>query len=289
MIKKSNILNLLILNSLLLLAGCNSEEEDSLTPPASLRFVTDVRSGEENPLLKRVNALLRFLGPENEEAIATEILIDNNGQGNIEHLTEGRWHISYWDMPSGGQLYFDKSDKSIMVPQTDKYVREPPSFYAGVSVFNYIPNEPIRLNLKPQTGVLTIVLIFDEAANLPGSINGVLSGIVSKRVFGEVRMNISEQGIGYVPYIFTPSSYSPSTYVASRRLLGISNTQKCELVFSNDNISSSPIKIDLTTKLEAFNDLTSYNTLCTIHIDDRKIETTIEVIDWEERNYELDI
>ncbi|KAA6312008.1 hypothetical protein EZS27_036986, partial [termite gut metagenome] len=95
MIKKSNILNLFILNLLLLLVGCNSgsdEKEENRTSPISLLFSTDVRSGEENPLLGRVNARLHLFGKENGKVIEEEILIDNHGQGNIEHLTEGKWH-----------------------------------------------------------------------------------------------------------------------------------------------------------------------------------------------------
>jgi hypothetical protein len=100
-------------------------------------------------------------------------------------------------------------------------------------------------------------------------------------------MNISEQGIGYVPYLFTPSSYSLPTYVASHRLLGISNTQKCELVLSNDNIS--PVKIDLTTELQTFNNLATNHTLCRVFYNGKKMEATIEVIDWEERNYDYEL
>ncbi|KAA6347294.1 hypothetical protein EZS27_005211 [termite gut metagenome] len=288
MIKKNSISNLLILNLFLLLVSCNSdsEKENFLTASISFLFTTDVRSGEENPLLEKVNARLHLLGKEDKLVIEKKILINNDGEGNIEHLDEGKWHINYWNIPSEAELYFDKNDNSINVIRTGDYLHEPAPFYAGVSDFNYVLNKPVRLKLKPQTGVLTIVLILDDVANLSETINGVLSGIVSKRVFEAQEMNISEQGIGHVSYLFTPSSYSPSTYIASQRLLGISNTQKCELALSNDNIS--PVKIDLTTKLETFNNLTTNNILCVVHIN-KRIEVTIEVVDWEERNYELDI
>jgi hypothetical protein len=296
--KKSNIFNLLTLNLLLLLVGCNSDSDEmeaNISPPISLFFATDVRSedGEEDPLPEKVNARLHLFGKENEGVIEKEILIDNNGQGNIEHLTEGKWHISYWNIPPEG-LYLDKSDNSINVLRTGNYLHEPAPFYAGVSDFDYIPNKPVYLKLKPQTGVLTITLIWDDdVTNLPETISGVLSGIVSKRVFGAQEMDVSEQNIGYAPLLFTPISSSPITYTASRRLLGISNTKKCELVFPNDNIS--PIKIDLTSKLDKFNNLAANNMLCVIHIYNGMkneipiIGVTIEVIDWEERNYESDI
>ncbi|KAA6330582.1 hypothetical protein EZS27_020729, partial [termite gut metagenome] len=215
------------------------------------------------------------------------ILIDNHGQGNIEHLTEGKWHISYWNIPLQGQLYLDGNDNSINISRTGNYLNEPAPFYAGVSDFDYIPDKLVYLKLKPQTGVLTIALILDDTTDLPETISGVLSGIVSKRVFEAQGMNVSEQGIGSVPYSFTPSS--SSIYVASHRLLGISNTRKCELVFSNDNFSQ--IKIDLTAKLEAFNNLTTNNMLCMVHIYGKEMGVTIEVevIDWEERNFEIDI
>jgi hypothetical protein len=128
--------------------------------------------------------------------------------------------------------------------------------------------------------------MFDNTTHLPETISGVLSGIVSKRIFGAQGMNISEQKTGYASLVFTPDSYSPSTYLASQRILGISHTKKCELIFSNKTIS--PVKIDLTAKLAAFNDLTINNTLCMVHIDE-KMEVTIKVIDWEERNYEFNI
>ncbi|KAA6306504.1 hypothetical protein EZS27_041838, partial [termite gut metagenome] len=185
------------------------------------------------------------------------------------------------------QLYFDKSDNSINVLRSGNYLQEPAPFYAGVSNFNHIQDKPVYLNLKPQTGVLTILLILDGVTYLPETISGVLSGIVSKRVFGTQDMDISEQGTGDVPLLFTPSSYSPSIYIASHRLLGISNTQKCELVFSNDTISS--VKIDLTTELQTFNNLTTNHTLCRVFYNDKRMEATIEVIDWEERDYEFDM
>ncbi|KAA6336411.1 hypothetical protein EZS27_015423 [termite gut metagenome] len=292
MIRKNSILNLLILDLLLLLVGCNSdsEKEENLTPSISLRFTTDARNGEINPLPEKVNARLHFFGKENEGVIEKEIFIDNNGQGSIEYLTEGKWHISYWNIPSEGQLHFDKNDNSINVSQTGNYLHEATPFYAGVSDFNHVPNNPIYLRLKPQTGVLTILLILDDVTNSPETISGVLSGIVSKRVFEAQGMNISEQGVGYVPFLFTLNSYSPFTYVASYRILGISNTRKCELELVFPNSNSFPVKIDLTTKLETFNNLTTDNTLCIVHIyNDKSIEVTIKVIDWEERDYELDI
>ncbi|KAA6333178.1 hypothetical protein EZS27_018385 [termite gut metagenome] len=283
MIKKSAILNLFILNLLLLLAGCR---EENLTPSISLLFTTDVRNGEETPLTEKVDALLHPFEKEKEGVIEKEIPVDTNGRGNIEYLTGGKWHISYWNIPSGEQLYFDKSDNSINLSQTDNYLQEATPFYAGVSDFDYVPYKTVRLKLKPQTGVLTIVLILGDATNLPETISGVLSGIVSKRIFGAQGMTISEQGIGYVPLLFTSTSDSPATYMASYRLLGISNTQKCELVFPNDN---PPVKIDLTAKLENFNNLTTNNTLCRIVYNEKKMEVTIKVIDWEEKDYELDI
>ncbi|KAA6307424.1 hypothetical protein EZS27_040907, partial [termite gut metagenome] len=246
----------------------------------SLIFSADVIDGEENPLLEKVNARLQLLGKEDKLDIEKKILINNDGEGNIEHLNEGKWHINYWNIPSAAELYFDKNDNSINVIRTGDCLHEPAPFYAGVSDFDCIPNKLVRLTLKPQTGVLTIVLILDDATNLPETVSGVLSGIVSKRVFGVQEMNISEQGIGYVPCLFTPSSCSPPTYVASHRLLGISNTQKCELVFSNDTIS--PVKIDLTTELQTFNNLATNHTLCRVFYNGKKMEATIEVIDWEE-------
>jgi hypothetical protein len=292
MVKKSDILTLPILSLLLLVTGCDSWKDESLAPSVSLLFTTNVRSGETSPLLEKVNARLHLAGTPPEEIIEKEILIDNNGQGTIEYLTERKWHISYWNtLPDKGQLYFDKNDNSINVLQTDNYLHDPAPFHAGVSDFDYIPDKIVYLKLKPQTGVLTIVLIWDNATGLPKTISGVLSGVASKRVFGAQEMTVSEQGIGCVPYLFTLSSsgiYPSLTYVASHRLLGISSTQKCELVFSSDDIA--PVKIDLTAKLETFNNLAANNTLCTVHIYSGKaIGVTIEEIPWGEQNYESDI
>jgi hypothetical protein len=291
MIKKSDILTLPILSLLLLSAGCDNQKDENLTPPVSLLFTTDEKDGEKNQLPEKVIARLHLLGKENEGIIEKEILIDHKGEGHIEHLTQGQWHMSYWNVLPEGQLYFDKSDHSINVLRSGNYLQDPAPFYAGVSDFDYIPNTPVLLELKSQTGVLTIVLIWDDAVDLPETISGTLSGVASKRVFGAQGMNVSEQGIGYVPYLFTPGSgsYSPSTYIASHRLLGLSKSQKCELVFPNDN-NIYPVKIDLTAKLETFNNLAANNALCTIHIHNgKKMGVTIELIHWEERNYESDM
>ncbi|KAA6317860.1 hypothetical protein EZS27_032055, partial [termite gut metagenome] len=138
MIKKNNILTLFILNLLLLSAGCNSEKEEDLTSSVSLIFSAEVRNGEENLLLEKVNALLYLSGKEQEGVMEREILIDTHGQGYLGHLPQGKWHISYWNTLSERQLYFDKSDNSINVLRSGNYLQEPAPFYAGVSNFNHI-------------------------------------------------------------------------------------------------------------------------------------------------------
>ncbi|KAA6321633.1 hypothetical protein EZS27_028734, partial [termite gut metagenome] len=48
-------------------------------------------------------------------------------------------------------------------------------------------------------------------------------------------------------------------------------------------------KIDLTTELQTFNNLATNHTLCRVFYNGKKMEATIEVIDWEERNYDYEL
>lgn len=290
MINQKNISRLPILYLLLLLAGCNSdsENEEILASSTSFLFTANVRDGEEKPPLEGgVSAFLYLLGKE-EEGMEETIPIDYKGQGDIDLLAEGKWHINYWSTLTEGNLYFDRNDNSINVFRTDDYLLKPSSFYAGAFTFSQVPGKSVPLKLKPQTSVLTILLTLDNTTSLPETIEGVLSGIVSKRAFGSSEMSISEKGIGSIPLSFTRQSDSPPVYTASQRILGTSNTQKCELILYNDQ--TSPAKIDLTNTLKPFNDLTTDNMRCIIQVSsDRGVGITFEVIGWGEGDYKLDI
>jgi hypothetical protein len=287
MARKSHEINLLILNLLLLLTSCNGddEKEELSAPSLSFLFTTDVRvSGEVIPLPEMVNVLSYPVGRETDWMLQT-IPIDKNGLGGIKRLINDKWHIKYWSTFPENLLSFNRDDNSISVRRANGYLVEPVPFYAGVSEFDYVQGKIVPLNLKPQTSILTIALVKSDATNLPQTINGELSGIVSKRTFGMQDMRISEQGVGSIPLLFTLSSYSPPTYVASCRLLGISNTQKCELTLPDDG--AFPTKVNLTAKLVEFNSLAIDHTLCFVHIHkDMTVEAIIKVIDWKDREYE---
>jgi hypothetical protein len=278
MIKKNSSVIAIVLSFSLLLISCKENEE--LAPPSiSIIFNMENNSGKIS-LPDKVNLVANDV--QNNAVIEAEILVDQKGTGNIGGLATGNvWHVGFWAFDFDTNISFDRN-KGFRLKKQGIFLPESPIFFAGVADFSYQMGKSTYWILKPQTRCLTFRLVTnnpEDTKSLSQGVDGVFSGVVSGRVFGPKQIEVSEENLGYIPLKFTPSADTPYTFNTSYRLLGVSQEQKCEiqLDFFSDNFPN--LKIDLTDKLKNFNDFSSDEVICNIHITrpSPPIEIEIEI------------
>jgi hypothetical protein len=264
--------------------SCEDEnsDKDLASTSTSIIFNIEKNSGKIS-LLDKVNLVANDV--QNNDLVEMEIPIDQKGKGNIKGLTTSSgWHVKFWTGDFEKDLGFYKNKEFKLYPQ-GTFLPEAPVFFAGVGNFIYQMGKDIYLTLKPQTRRLTFRIIIKStyANNLPQGVNGILSGVVSGRVFASKQTEISEENIGRIPLKFT-SSVNPYILESSYRLLGISEKEKCEIQLDFSSDYFPPLAINLTEELKNFNDFSSDEMACTIYINrlHPQIEIEISLVPWDD-------
>jgi hypothetical protein len=276
MIKKNYIIAVVLSFSLLFISCKENEDLAPLSIPVIFNMEN---SNGKVSLPDKVDLVANDI--QNNDIIEAEIPVDQRGIGNIGGLATGNgWHVKFWTSDFGKNLSLDKNKGFKLLYQKGAFLPEAPVFFAGVTDFSYQAGKSVYWILKPQTCRLTFRLVTNDPEgtnSLLQGVSGVLSGVVSERVFGPKQIEISEENPGYIPLKFTSSLTIPYTFTASYRLLGISRKQKCEIQLDFLSDDFPPLTIDLTDKLQDFNNFSGDEMICTIRINSPSSPTEAEI------------